>query len=96
VNQKRTPGTFSAAGTRNGPHLLPAPRGAANPRFHGGCFGVLGTPPRKPLDCYSPRPLDPPFSFSTELLALCLANGWLSAKVQSRARRRADGKAEGF
>src|SRR5437773_9999940 len=22
-----------------------------NPRFHGGSFGVLGTPPPKPLDC---------------------------------------------
>jgi len=22
-----------------------------NPRFHGGCFGVWGTPPPKPLNC---------------------------------------------
>jgi len=22
-----------------------------NPRFHGGCFGVWGTPPSKPLNC---------------------------------------------
>jgi hypothetical protein len=32
-------------------HLLLAC--ATNPRFHGGCFGVWGTPPPKPLNCKS-------------------------------------------
>src|SRR5688572_20229045 len=37
-----------AISTKN-KHLLLAC--ATNPRFHGGCFGVLGTPPPKPLNC---------------------------------------------
>src|SRR5687768_18395806 len=37
-----------AISTKN-KHLLLAC--ATNPRFHGGCFGVWGTPPPKPLNC---------------------------------------------
>jgi len=39
-----------AISTKN-KHLLLAC--ATNPRFHGGCFGVWGTPPPKPLKCKS-------------------------------------------
>lgn len=61
-------------------YLLPAPGGATNPRFHGGCFGVLGTPPTKPFVSPGPpapiRPKDLTLFYSALVIVLKKKRGF--------------------